>query len=85
MNASHILDALETIDDKYIVEAKERSFINITKSSRSMKRMQTLVAVIAALLLLCGFVAYQLGWFDPVSYTHLIREGFPDEFFPCIL
>ena len=50
MNASHILDALETIDDKYIVEAKERSFINITKSSRSMKRMQTLVAVIAALL-----------------------------------
>ena len=65
MNASHILDALETIDDKYIVEAKERSFINITKSSRSMKRMQTLVAVIAALLLLCGFVAYQLGWFDP--------------------
>ena len=41
MNASHILDALETIDDKYIVEAKERSFINITKSSRSMKRMQT--------------------------------------------
>ena len=44
MNASHILDALETIDDKYIVEAKERSFINITKSSRSMKRMQTLVA-----------------------------------------
>ena len=52
MNASHILDALETIDDKYIVEAKERSFINITKSSRSMKRMQTLVAVIAALLLL---------------------------------
>mgnify|MGYP000456042275 CR=1 FL=1 len=54
MNASHILDALETIDDKYIVEAKERSFINITKSSRSMKRMQTLVALIAALLLLCG-------------------------------
>lgn len=59
MNASHILDALETIDDKYIVEAKERRFINITKSSRSMKRMQTLVAVIAALLLLCGFAAYQ--------------------------
>ena len=65
MNASHILDALETIDDKYIMEAKERSFINITKSSRSMKRMQTLVALIAALLLLCGFAAYQLGWFDP--------------------
>lgn len=26
MNASHILDALGTIDDKYIIEAKERSF-----------------------------------------------------------
>lgn len=65
MNASHILDALGTIDDKYIIEAKERRFINTTKKARSMKRTLALVAVIAALLTLCGFAAYQLGWFDP--------------------
>ena len=65
MNASHILDALGTIDDKYIMEAKERSFMSTTKKARSMKRTLALVAVIAALLTLCGFAAYQLGWFDP--------------------
>ena len=65
MNASHILDALGTIDDKYIMEAKERSFMSKTKKARSMKRTLALVAVIAALLTLCGFAAYQLGWFDP--------------------
>ena len=65
MNASHILDALGTIDDKYIIEAKERSFMSTTKKARSMKRTLALVAVIAVLLTLCGFAAYQLGWFDP--------------------
>jgi len=65
MNASHILDALGTIDDKYVMEAKEKSFMNTTKKARSMKRTLALVAVIAALLALCGFAAYQLGWFDP--------------------
>ena len=65
MNASHIVDALGTIDDKYIIEAKERSFMSTTKKARSMKRTLALVAVIAVLLTLCGFAAYQLGWFDP--------------------
>lgn len=65
MNASHILDALEMVDDKYIIEAKERSFMNTTKKARSVKRTLALVAVIAALLTLCGFAADQLGWFDP--------------------
>lgn len=65
MNASHILGALGTIDDKYIMEAKARSFRNTTKKARSMKRTLALVAVIAALLTLCGFAVYRLGWFDP--------------------
>lgn len=65
MNANHILDALETVDDKYIIEAKERSHMNTTKKARSIKRTLALVAVIAALLALCGFTAYKLGWFDP--------------------
>ena len=65
MNASHILDALEMVDDKYIIEAKERSFMNTTKKAHGVKRTLVLVAAIAALLTLCGFAAYQLGWFDP--------------------
>ena len=65
MNASHILDALELVDDKYIIEARERSSIKTTRNLQSMKRILALVAVFAALLSLCGFAAYQLGWFDP--------------------
>lgn len=65
MNASHILDALEMIDDKYIIEAKERNLMTTTKKARSVKRTLALVAVIAALVALCGFTAYKLGWFDP--------------------
>ncbi len=61
MNASHILDAMGTIDDKYIMEAKERSFMNTTKKARNMKRTLALAAVVAALLTLCGFAAYT-GW-----------------------
>lgn len=68
MNANHILDALEMIDDTYIIEAKERGNMSTTpagKKDRNIKRTLTLVAVIAALLALCGFSAYQFGWFDP--------------------
>ena len=65
MNASHILDALGMIDDKYIVEAKEGNLVNTTKKAQGMKQTLVLVAVIATLLILCGFSAYQLGWFDP--------------------
>ena len=61
MNASHILDALGMIDDKYIVEAKEGNLVNTTKKAHGMKRTLVLVAVIATLLILCGFAAYQLG------------------------
>ena len=39
--------------------------MNTTRKARSMKRTLALVAVIAALLTLCGFAAYKLGWFDP--------------------
>ena len=40
MNADLILDAFEKIDDKYIIEAKERGFMNsgTGKSIRSLKR-----------------------------------------------
>ena len=72
MNANHILDALEMIDDTYIIEAKERGNMSTTpagKKDRNIKRTLTLVAVIATLLALCGFAAYQFGWFDPWLYS----------------
>ena len=66
MNADLILDAFEKIDDKYIIEAKERGFMNsgTGKSIRSLKRTFILVAAIFASLALCGFAAYEYGLFD---------------------
>ena len=64
MTARYILDALGTIDDKYIIEAKEE-IMSTTNRARSVKRTLALVAAIVAMLSLCGFAAYQLGWFDP--------------------
>ena len=63
MNADLILDAFEKIDDKYIIEAKERGFMNsgTGKSIRSLKRTFILVAAIVASLALCGFAAYEYG------------------------
>ena len=39
--------------------------MSTTNRARSVKRTLALVAAIAAMLSLCGFAAYQLGWFDP--------------------
>lgn len=70
MNAGHILDALEMIDDQYIIEAREHSSRNTTlvkntgKKALKLKHTLALAAVIAALLALCGFTAYKLGWVD---------------------
>ena len=60
MNAGHILDALEMIDDQYILEARDRNSLTSVKKSRSMRRALILAAVITALLSLCGFAAYKL-------------------------
>lgn len=61
MTADHILDAMETIDDKFILDARERT----VKKAAGMKRALAFAALMAALLALCGFAAYELGWFDP--------------------
>lgn len=71
MNANHILDALEMIDDKYIIQAKERRAMGIDSTKmtkqrvKSWKRTLVLTAAIIAILTLCGFAAYELGLFDP--------------------
>lgn len=69
MNADLILDAFEKIDDKYIIEAKERGFMNsgTGKSIRSLKRTFILVAAIFASLALCGFAAYEYGLFGQLA------------------
>lgn len=71
MNANHILDALEMIDDKYIIQAKEHRAMGIDSTKitkqrvKSWKRTLVLTAAIIAILTLCGFAAYELGLFDP--------------------
>jgi hypothetical protein len=68
MNADIILDALEMIDDKYILDAKELGAAgggNVRSKLRSVRRTLILAAVIAAVLALCGFAAYEFGLFDP--------------------
>ena len=71
MNADLILDAFERVDDKYIMEAKERGAMHRTsangaeRKTRSLKRTLVLIAVSIALLALSGFAAYEFGLFDP--------------------
>ena len=65
MNAGHILDALEQIDDQYILEARDRNPLAPVKKVLNLKHALVLAAVITALLSLCGFAAYKFGWFDP--------------------
>ena len=65
MNAGHILDALEQIDDQYILEARDRNPLAPVKKFLNLKHALVLAAVITALLSLCGFAAYKFGWFDP--------------------
>lgn len=71
MNANHILDALEMIDDKYIIQAKEHRAMGIDSTKitkqrvKSWKRTLVLTAAIITILTLCGFAAYELGLFDP--------------------
>ena len=90
MNADLILDAFEKIDDKYIIEAKERGFMNsgTGKKIRSLKRTFILVAAIFASLALCGFASHELGlldpWFqtpsdDPVQVVRSAIEGQADK------
>ncbi|MBS6642875.1 MAG: hypothetical protein KH366_04765 [Clostridiaceae bacterium] len=70
MNASHILDALEMIDDKYILQAKEHPLTDAPsgrcreRKTGNLRRIMVLIAAAALLLTLCGFAAYKMGLFD---------------------
>ena len=72
MNANYLLDALELIDDNYIVDAKEHHAMKPSvekhpdRKVRNPRRRFALAAVIAAVLALAlsGLAAYELGWFD---------------------
>ena len=66
MNAELILDAFGEVDDRYIIEARERTAADSTeKKDGRPKRVFVLAAAIIAALALCGFAAYELGLFDP--------------------
>lgn len=69
MKSYDILMAFETIDDTYVIDAKEKNMNNTMtaprKTGQSVKRTALLIAAIVAALALCGFAAYELGLFDP--------------------
>lgn len=69
MKSYDILMAFETIDDTYVIDAKEKNMNHTMtaprKTGRSVKRTALLIAAIVAALALCGFAAYELGLFDP--------------------
>ena len=69
MKSYDILMAFETIDDTYIIDAKEKNMNHtmtaLRKTGRSAKRTALLIAAIVAVLALCGFAAYEFGLFDP--------------------
>lgn len=66
MNAGHILDALEMIDDQYILEARDRNSLTSVKKSRSMRRApDPWPAVIIALLFPLALPRINSEGFDP--------------------
>lgn len=71
MNADMILDAFESVEDRFIMEAKGCVSADMTDAGstetrgRGLKRAFVLAAALIALLALCGFAAYELGLFDP--------------------
>jgi hypothetical protein len=79
------------IDDAYILDVKERHALKTASAKNSggkvrrLRRALALVAVIAALLTLCGFAAYELGWFDTwlqkpsVNPTDTVRSAIENQ------
>jgi len=69
MKAYDILTAFETIDDAYVIDAKEKNMNNAMtaprKTGQRVKRTMLLIAAIVVALALCGFAAYEFGLFDP--------------------
>ena len=65
MNADMILDAFESEEDRFIMEAKGCALADMTdagsteKRGRGLKRAFVLAAALIALLALCGFAAYE--------------------------
>ena len=63
MNSKKFTEAMSELDDKYVDEtlSYEKSHISKTRP----KRIGVLIAAVITVLALCGFVAYELGLFDP--------------------
>ena len=63
MNSKKFTEAMSELEDKYVDETLfyEKSHISKTRP----KRIGVLIAAVITVLALCGFVAYELGLFDP--------------------
>ena len=62
MKAQHILDALEEIDDRYILTARQAN--SATQKRKIIRRAFLIAAVLVAALALCGFAIQKFGFFD---------------------
>lgn len=65
MNLKRFSTAMGELDDKYIDEAIIFDMRSLKKTNRKLKRIVILAAAILAVMAVCGFAAYELGWFDP--------------------
>lgn len=63
MNSKIFTEAMSEIDNKYVSEAVSYNRTRLLK--KGSKRIAVLVAAVIAVLILCGFTAYELGLFDP--------------------
>lgn len=63
MNAKQFFDAMSELDTKYVEEAL--FYDRARRAGAASRRLGVLIAAAIAVLALCGFAAYELGWFDP--------------------
>lgn len=61
MTAWTLLNALGAVDDRYVAEAERPA---AARHAPRWRRVLAATAVLAALLALCGFAAYECGLFD---------------------
>lgn len=61
--AEQLLDALEQVDDRYLLQAREHH-CGSTVSIKKRRRLVILAAAAVLLLALCGFAAYETGFHD---------------------
>lgn len=65
MNSKTFSEAMGELESRYVEEALSYREDHARKKAKSSKRIAALIAAVAALIALCGFVSYELGLYDP--------------------